>query len=397
MAQLWRHLADPRLGEEVREFTRESVIPVADEIDRTDRYPSELVAATAERGWNSLVLPPRYGGGGRPLVDLLCVFEELSVGSAALGVSLITIFQSQRIIEAYGSESLKERILPRYATGLRASYALTEAGHGSDIRTLDTTARRSDKGGWVINGEKSFVTSGSAADLFIVAAQAPEGVSIFAVPREAPGVGFRETPAAATFGLRNGPHVDLILESVELPADALIGEPGMGLKQAMATLARSRVLAAGISLGIARAAIEGALRHATSREAFGSKVFDFQGVQWYFSDLVAELDAARLLAYQAARDLDEGYDVVRSSSAAKLVASRLATRAAEMAVQVCGAHGVRMTSPYGRYLRDAKAYEVAGGSSEVLKNSIGKALRLAVERATRPESGPREGGTASDR
>lgn len=395
--QLWRHLADARLGEDVREFTRTVVAPVADEIDQTDRYPSELIAATAERGWNNLVLPARYGGGGRPLTDLLCVFEELSVGSAALGISLITIFQSQKIIEVYGSESLKTRILPQYATGLRASYALTEAGHGSDIRTLDTTARLTATGGWVINGEKSFITSGSAADLFVVAAQAPEGVSIYAVPRQAQGVSFRETPQAATFGLRNGPHVDLILDAVELPADALIGEAGRGLKQAMETLARSRVLAAGISLGIARAAIDGALHHAAHREAFGSKVIDFQGVQWYFSDLVAELDAARLLAYQAARDLDDGYDVIRSSSAAKLVASRLATRAADTAVQVCGAHGVRVTAPYGRFLRDAKAYEVAGGSSEVLKNSIGKALRQATQDRTDRAPDARKDATANDR
>lgn len=374
---IWRHLGDQALGDSVRAFTAAEVAPLADELDRRDVYPSELVAATAARGWNTLTLPARYGGGGARMTDLLTVFEELSVGSAALGISLITIFQSQKIIELYGQDSLKERLLPLYAKGLRASYALTEAAHGSDIRTLDTRARRTDRG-FVISGEKAFITSGSAADLFVILAQADRGVSVFAVPRDTPGVSTEETKDATTFGLRNGPHVDLLLREVEVPADALIGEEGRGLKQAMVTLSNSRTLAAGISLGIARAAFDGALEYACGREAFDSRVIDFQGIQWYFSDTAAELDAARLLTYSAARDLDAGRDIARSSSSAKLLAARLATSIAGMAVQVCGARGTRTSAPFGRYLRDAKTYEVAGGSNEVLKNTIAKALIRAV-------------------
>ena len=370
---LWRHLGPSQLGETLRAFTSSEVVPAAEEIDRVDRYPVEIVTEMAGRGWNTLTLPEEFGGAAAPIAHQLAVFEEVSVGSAALGISLITIFQSQKIIEKYGTPSLKERILPQYNGGLRASFALTEPGHGSDIRSLDTKAHRSGDG-WVLDGEKAFITSGSAATLFVVLAETPIGVSTFAVPREATGISAHETEQAATFGLRNGPHINLRLEGVHLPGDALIGTEGRGLKQAMVTLANSRVLAAGISLGIARAAYEGALRYAMGREAFGSRVIDFQGIQWYFAEAAAKIDAARLLAYQSAADLTADRDIARITSSGKLIASKLATEVAEMAVQVCGALGTRQSEPFGRYLRDAKAYEVAGGSSEILKNTIAKSV-----------------------
>jgi alkylation response protein AidB-like acyl-CoA dehydrogenase len=376
--QLWRDLADTGVILEAREFAREQVDPVADKLDREDLYPLELVGLTAERGWNAMTLDARYGGGGRPMTELLAVLEELSHSSAILGISLITIFQSQRCIELYGEESLKERYLPLYAKGLPASFALTEDAHGSDIRQLDTKARRTENG-WVLNGEKAFITSGSAAELFVVLAETAVGVSTFAVPRDAAGVSSYESGHAETFGLRNGPHVNLVLDDVEVPADHLIGTEGRGLKQVMVTLANSRTLAAGISLGIARAAFEGGLEYVNKRTAFGTTVLDFQGIQWYFAELTAEIDATRLLTYEAARDLDAGRDIARSSSSAKLLAAALATKTASTAVQVCGAHGTRETQPFGRYLRDAKAYEVAGGSAEVLKNTVAKSLIKAVK------------------
>lgn len=369
----WRHLVDPAIAQPARDFARDHVAPQADEIDAQDLYPVDLVAETARQGWNALTLPERYGGGGGGVEDALAVFEELAVGSASLGISLITIFQSQKIIQLYGTESLKERLLPQYAQGLRASYALTESGHGSDIRSLDTKAHRTDTG-WTISGEKAFITSGSRAELFVVLAETPRGVTTFAVPRDAAGVTTHETRDAETFGLRNGPHVNLVLADVEVPADALIGDEGNGLRQALVTLSNSRTLAAGISLGIARAAFDGAFAYATDRDAFGGKIIDFQGIQWYFAEHAAEIDAARLLTYQAAQDLDAGRDYQRSSSAAKLVSAALATRVASTAVQVCGARGTMESAPFGRYFRDAKAYEVAGGSSEVLKNTIAKQL-----------------------
>lgn len=369
----WRHLYDDPFGEELRDFARGQIDPIAGDIDSGDVYPSEIITAMAQRGYNTITLPRAYHGEDGPMQKMLCVFEEISYASAAVGISLITIFQSQTILAKFGEESIKARLLPRYGDGLRAAFALTEEQHGSDIRTLDTRARYDGKM-WVLNGEKSFITSGSAADLFIVLAETPVGVSAFAVLSGTEGISQYEGSDAHTFGLRNGPHINLVLKDVRLPADHLIGPEGRGIKCAVVTLAHSRTLAAGISLGIARAAIDGALKFAEQREVSGGRVIDFQGIQWYFAEIVSRIDAARLLAYQAAADLDAGRDIARSSSEAKVLASAVATDAALMAIQVCGARGTVSKAPFGRYLRDAKAYEIAGGSSEVLKNTIAKAI-----------------------
>ena len=184
----WRYLVDEKIAAPARQFSDDVVKPVADEIDHQDVYPVDLVEQTAKLGWNAMTLPTRYGGQGESMENALGVFEELGAGSASLGVSLITILQSSKIIELYGRDSLKERVLPRYAQGLRASYALTERGHGSDIRTLDTKARGNERDGWVLTGEKAFITSGSRAEFFVVLAETPVGVSTFAVDRDAPGV-----------------------------------------------------------------------------------------------------------------------------------------------------------------------------------------------------------------
>jgi alkylation response protein AidB-like acyl-CoA dehydrogenase len=373
MSERWPYLTDEAIAKPAREFARVAVSPVADEIDAQDVYPADLVGQTAARGWNAMTLPTQYGGHGAPIEHALAIFEELAVGSASLAVSMISILQSSKIIELYGADSLKERVLPRYAAGLRASYALTERGRGSDITSLDTKARKGNSG-WVVSGEKAFMTSGSRADFFVILAETDVGVSAFAIDRDTPGVSIFETREAETFGLRNGPHVDLLLEDVELPADALIGEEGNGLRQAMVTLSNSRTIAAGISLGIARAAFDDAFAYASERAAFGGKIIDFQGIQWYFAEAAAEIDAARLMSYRAAQDLDRGREFQRSSSSAKLLAASAAAKVASMAVQVAGAHGTQVTHSYGRYLRDAKVYEIAGGSAEILKNTIAKAL-----------------------
>lgn len=370
---LWPPMADTAYTLALREFVEQHVTPAADDIDRRDVYPVELAKELARQGFSAITLPAEYGGGAREFSYAVALFEEVSVGSAALGVSLLTIFQAQTIIRLFGSESLKQRYLPQFAQGLLASYALTEAAHGSDIRTLDTKAvLEGDQ--WVLRGEKHFITSGSAAEFFTILAETPKGVSAFAVPRDTPGLSVYEGANSATFGLRNGPHMNLLLEGVRLPFDHLIGTEGKGVRQAVTTLDYSRTLAAAISLGIARAAFDAAYAHVARRIAFDQTILGFQGIQWYFAEALADIDASRLQVYHAGRALDRHDDIDRYGSEAKLRAAQVATRTASMAVQVCGAHGTRVDSPFGRYLRDAKTYEIAGGSSEILKNTIGKYL-----------------------
>ena len=372
-------MVDAPFVAKLRAFVHAQVAPDADRIDRVDVYPTDSIRALARAGYSTVFMPKELGGAGLGYRYALSVFEEVSYASAAVGISLITILQAQTMLRLFGSESLNQRYLPQFREGLISSYALTEANHGSDIRALDTKARKTATG-WTIKGEKSFITSGSAAEFFIILAETDVGVSVFAVPADARGVSIYLGDNSATFGLRNGPHVNLVLDAVELPHAHLVGIEGKGVRQAATTLDFSRTMAAGISLGIARAAFDMALAHARKRVVFDSTVFDKQGIQWYFADMLTQIDAARLLTYAAADVLDRGGDIARVSSEAKLFAARLATDVASTCIQVCGASGVMDSAPYGRFLRDAKAYEIAGGSAEVLKNTIGKALgKIALD------------------
>ncbi|GAA5233309.1 acyl-CoA dehydrogenase [Verticiella sediminum] len=372
-AGLWRDLAPPAFLGPLRQLVARDVLPQADTTDREDVYPLAAIKALALHGYTSLTLPAEWGGQAAPYAHCAAVFEEVSYASAAVGISLITILQAQTLIRQFGDAGLRAAVLPQFARGLITAYALTEANHGSDIRSLDTHARRTSDG-WVLAGTKSFITSGSAAEAFIVLAQTEQGVSTFFVRRDMRGVSTFDGPNSGTFGLRNGPHVDLVLDEVHVPHDHLIGTEGKGVRQAVTTLDFSRTMAGAISLGIARAAFDNALAYAARRVAFDQKVLGFQGIQWYFAELVTQIDAARLLVYEACRALDEHRDIARYASEAKLAASQVATRAAEQAIQICGAYGVTQNAPFGRYLRDAKAYEIAGGSSEILKNTVGKHL-----------------------
>jgi alkylation response protein AidB-like acyl-CoA dehydrogenase len=370
----WESKVSEEFVSQLRDFVSTEIAPIADRIDRDDIYPTEAIRSLARHGYSAIFMPKEFGGGGLDYRHSLAVFEEVSYASAAVGISLITILQAQTILRLFAPASLQERYLPQLAQGLIASYALTEANHGSDIRTLDTKAVFHDDH-WTLNGEKSFITSGSAAEFFIILAQTDVGVSAFAVPADTPGVSTYVGRNSATFGLRNGPHVNLVLNNVNLPKDHLIGDEGKGVRAAVTTLDFSRTVAAGISVGIARAAFDHALAHTKSRMIFDGSVFDKQGIQWYFADMLTTIDAARLLAYRAADALDANRDLTRYPSEAKLFAARAATEVASTCVQVCGAYGVMENAPYGRFLRDAKAYEIAGGSAETLKNTIGKVIK----------------------
>jgi acyl-CoA dehydrogenase len=370
---LWPPLVDPAFTAELRSFTQRVILPEADRIDSEDLYPTEIVRAMARAGYNTITGDPAHGGGGKSYRHAAAVLEEVSVASAAVGVSVITIFQAQTMLRQFGSESLKARYLPAFREGLLSSYALTEANRGSDIRSLDTRAWREGEN-WILRGEKHFITSGVAAEFFVTLAETEKGVTVFAVPREASGVRVYEGANSATFGLRNGPHMNVAFDDVRLPADHMIGEEGRGVRQAATVLNYSRTLAGAVSIGIARAAYEAALAYLRDRVAFDRRVIEFQGIQWYFADMLSEIDAARLLVYHAAQALDEGQQISRWGSEAKLKASIVATEVAGRAAQACGAYGIRMDAPFGRYLRDAKAYEVAGGSIEILRNTIGKAI-----------------------
>ncbi|MFC4272771.1 acyl-CoA dehydrogenase [Sneathiella chungangensis] len=370
---LWPSNVERDFVDNLQAIVARDIAPEGDRIDREDIYPTEIVKSLAKHGYNTLTLEPEFGGGGLSFLHAASAFEEISVASAATGICLITIYQAQIMIRLFGQESLKQKYLPRFAEGLICAYALTESNHGSDITKLDTKAVH-DSNGWVINGEKHFITSSMATEFYILLAETEVGVSVFAVPSDFEGVSKYTGENSSTFGLRNGPHMNVIFDNVRVPDDHMIGTEGKGVRQAVSVLNYSRTLAGAVSLGVARAAFEGALAFARDRKAFNQRVVEFQGIQWYLADMLTEIDASRLLIHRAAQSLDSGDQVPRWGSEAKYKAAAVATYVASQAAQICGAYGIMENAPFGRYIRDAKAYQVAGGSAEILKNTIAKCL-----------------------
>ena len=313
---MFKPLADPDLIARVRSVVAEHVEPTAAAIDRDDRFPVEEMRALGRAGLLSTHVPQIYGGADRPFVDTVAVFEEVSIASAAVGASMITTFLAQTSLILSGTEGAKARYLPRFGEGLIASFAMTEAAHGSSVRKLDTKARR-DGAEWVLDGAKAYVTSSSAADLFVILAEAAGGITSFVVPRDAAGVSIEPGDQAHAFGLRNGPHLTVRLTGARVPSDHMLGEEGNGIRHAATSLDFSRTLAAAICLGIARAAITKAYAWACGRRIGDKHVIDMQGIQWYFAELVTELDAARLLTYAAARAVEQERDIERYPAQAR--------------------------------------------------------------------------------
>jgi alkylation response protein AidB-like acyl-CoA dehydrogenase len=377
VSKFWKPLVDESFVERLHAFALEHVAPVAAQLDRDDVYPIEIIRALAKAGFTRSVLDPEYGGSG-DFRTTVAVFEGLGYYSVSAAVSLISVFQAQTMLRLFGSKELNDLYIPQLAEGMAASYSLTEERHGSDIRKLDTKAVRDAGGDWILNGEKSFITSGGGAEFFVLLAETEAGVSAFAVPY---GLGCEKYIGthSATMGLRNGPHVNMRLIDLRLPASHLIGTEGKGVRQAAMTLSYSRTCTAGMMTGVARAAFDGALHRAHGRSAFDQRIIDFQGIQWYFAEMFCDIEASRMLTYRSADALNEGDDVDRYSSVAKLRACRTATEVALQAMQICGAYGTSDNTPFARYLRDAKTYEIGAGSAEIMKNTIAKYIIRGIE------------------
>jgi alkylation response protein AidB-like acyl-CoA dehydrogenase len=374
--EYWKPLVDLNFAGKLQAYVLDEVAPHAHRIDKDDVYPIEIVRGFARAGFTRSFLPAEYGGHD-DFRKTIALFEELGYASTAVAVSIITIFQAQTMMRLFASKELKDLYMPKIADGMAASYSLTESGHGSDIRKLDTKAVLKGEE-WVLNGEKSFITSGGGAEFFVILAETETGVSAFALPYGLPGCEKYIGEYCATMGLRNGPHVNMRLKDVRIPANHLIGTEGKGVRQAATTLSYSRTCTAAICVGIARAAFDGALARATDRVAFDQTVLNFQGIQWYFAEMFSDIEAARLLTYRAADALNDTDEIDRYSSVAKLKACQIATEVSLKAMQICGAYGTADNTPFSRYLRDAKTYEIGAGSAEIMKNTIAKYIIRGV-------------------
>jgi alkylation response protein AidB-like acyl-CoA dehydrogenase len=329
-------------------------------------------------GLLGVIFPVELGGAGLGYVDYMLAIEELSAVDGSIGI-IVAAHNSlcTNHIFLAGTDAQRRKYIPRLASGQwLGAWGLTEPGSGSDASAARTTATRTGSG-WVLNGNKTFITNGHYADVSVVIAvtdktQGTHGLSAFIVEKGTPG--FRPGKKENKLGLRASDTSELIFEDCEIPEENLLGELGEGFVDAMRTLDGGRISIAALSLGIGKGALDASVKYVKERRQFGKAIAEFQGIQWKLADMATELDAARLLTLRAAVLKDAGQRVTRESSMAKLYASEVAVRICDEAVQLHGGYGFIKDYPVEKFYRDVKLCTIGEGTSEIQRMVIGREI-----------------------
>ncbi|GAB6878513.1 acyl-CoA dehydrogenase [Halorubrum gandharaense] len=368
-----------QIREMVAEFVDEEVVPRAAEIDETDEFPADLVAEMADLGLMGMPFPVEYGGAGLDYHSYAIGLEEISRGSGGLGtvVAAHTSLAGNMVYE-FGDEAQKEQYLTPMAEGSDiGAFALSEAGAGSDVPAMTTTAEREGEG-YTISGGKLWISNGSVADTVVVFAKTDpdagrKGISSFVVRPEEDD-GFVVEGTEEKLGDKGCPTAELRFDDLWVPKERRLGEEGEGFVQALKTLNGGRITIAARGVGIARAALDEAADYATEREQFGGPIADFQAIQHKLADMDTKVQAAKLLMHKAADLKIRDEDFIKEAAQAKLYASEISREVANEGIQIHGGYGYTKDFPAERFYRDAKLNEIYEGTSEVLRNTIAQQL-----------------------
>jgi len=360
----------------VRDFARQEVAPVAEELDREKRFPYEIVAKLGALGLMGIPFPQEYGGGGGDTLAYALAVEELTRVDSSVAITLCahTSLGTQPI-HLFGSEEQKREWLPQLCSGQKlGAFGLTEPEAGSDAGNVRTRARLED-GEWVIDGAKQFITNAGTDISGVVCITARTGeteISNLIVPNGTPG--YEQGEPYRKMGWHASDTRPLTFDGCRVPEDGLLGPRGMGFKQFLHILDIGRIGVAAMGLGLAQGALDEALAYAKERRAFGQPISKFQAIQGKLADMATEIEAARLLVYKAARLKDKGETFTLTAAQAKLKTGRLAVRCAEEAVQIHGGYGYIEEYPVCRFYRDAKILTIGEGTDEVQQMVIARAL-----------------------
>jgi len=362
----------------VRDFATKEVEPIAAEIDEAARYPAENVKKMAELGLMGIIFPEKYGGSGGGATEEVIVVEELSrvCASTAL-IFLATTSLAGYPIYKFGTEEQRQRFTVPIAKGEKLSaFALTEAGAGSDVAAMETTATKRDNG-YVLNGTKIFITNGAEADIVVTFATVDKslgyrGIRGFIVEKGDPG--YSVGKLEHKLGIRASSTTELIFEDCFVPEEKLLGPEGKGFRIALEAIDNSRISIAAQAVGIAQGALDKCIDYAKERQQFGQRIANFQAIQWILSDMATQIDAARLLTCRAAYLYDQGVEVTKEAAMAKVFAAETAMWVTTKAIQIFGGYGYTKDYPVERYFRDAKITEIYEGTSEMQRMTIARAL-----------------------
>jgi butyryl-CoA dehydrogenase len=365
------------IRETARSFCAAEIAPNAAEWDRAETIDRGIVAKLASLGFLTAALPEEHGGLGLDMVSYTLLVEELGrADSNVRGIVSVSNGLYGKSVARWGTAEQQARLLPRLAAGEELGcYALTEPGAGSDPGSLAMRAEQ-DGDGYILRGQKVFITLGSWATWALVFARTgeagPRGITCFVVPTSAEG--FEARPIKGKLGLRAQDTAELHLDGVRVDAEAVLGEVGGGFKVAMSALDHGRVSLAAGCVGIAQGCLDAAVAYTTERQQFGRSIASFQLIQELLADIAVETEAARLLVWRAAATADRGERYTVEASYAKYFASEVAVRAANAALQAHGGYGYVDEYPVGKYLRDARVTTLYEGTSQIQKLLIGRAL-----------------------
>ncbi len=372
------------LRQEVRKFAEREIRPHVMTWDEAKLFPMAVVKQLGEMGLMGVIFPEEYGGSGMGYLEYAVAVEELSRvdGSVGITVAAHTSLCSNHIY-AMGDERQKQAYLTPLASGRAiGAWGLTEPGSGSDAGSLRTVAKK-EGSFYVLNGTKTFITHATVGDIFVVMARTrpprpghstADGISAFVLEKGLNG--FRAGKQENKLGLRASDTSELILEDVKVPEANLLGEDGVGFKQAMKTLDGGRISIAALGLGMAQGAFEEALRYSKIRHTFGKPLCDHQGIQFKLADMGTQIEAARLLVHRAASLKDQGLPYAKAASMAKLYSSEVACRVADEAVQILGGYGYIKDYPVEKYYRDVKLCTIGEGTSEIQRTVIARYLQM---------------------
>ncbi len=355
--------------EAVREFVSGELEPRIGELEKENKFPTDLLDRMKELGLNNMMLPEEHGGLGESMVLHMAIEKEIAKTSMVMAIAG-TANMIAALMLRMGTPEQIEKYLPQLIEQ-GGGFAFTEPCAGSDSAGIETTAvREGDE--WVINGQKTWISYMNQTDYFLCSAKTEAGVSAFLIDSKAEG--FTKGQPFHKLGMRGSDTGELFFDNVRVSSDALIGKEGKGLHAVLGVLDEARLGVAACAVGLSEAALEKAVAYAKERTAFGRPIAAFQGLQWYGSEMASKIAAARSLLFEVARDYDEGRPITVGAAQAKLFASEVALDVTQRAVQMCGGMGLMDDFGIERLYRDAKVCAITEGTDEILKLVISRAV-----------------------
>ena len=362
-----------QLKEMVEKYCADHMEPFMEADDESQTFRKDIYQGFGKLGLAGMNISQAHGGMGMSCMDICLALEAVAKTSVAYGVTLSVSTMIQSIIEKFGTEEQKKHYLPQLVSGQEiGAFALSESGAGSDVKALKTAAKKT-RDGYIINGAKAWISSGGIAKTYVVMARTEKGVSSFVI--EEGDEGFSYGKKEKKIGWRVSPTRELIFENCRIPDDRLLGREGEGFKIALSALDKGRVTIGAIAVGAAQRVLDESIRYALAREQFGNPIFSYQGLQFMLAEMATEVEASRLLVYDAARRIGEDPGrASRYAAMAKLKATDVCMKVATDAVQIHGGVGCTAEYPVERFMRDAKILQIVEGTNQIQKVVIARHL-----------------------